>query len=994
MDRSPSNQTFVRDLGVLFQAGAIGGLSDRELLGHFAARSGDVAQRAFEAIVRRYGPMVLGVCRRVLGDVQLAEDAFQATFLVLALKAGAIRKPDSLGPWLHGVAGRIARRARDARPPVAQRVEALPDLAAGGEESFRSDVFNALDEEIGRLPAAYRKAIVLCYLEGKTQEDAARALGWTKGTVSGRLARAKDLLRARLTRRGLTPSVGLFVGMLGEESYSATVPLSLATTTARIAQGVVLGRAETVAASAAVITLARGGLRALALGKLKVVAATLLMATSLVAGVAWTNAGPPGAEPAEQTALAPIPKRPRVVRASLISKLEPREAPLPKGARLRLGTTRLRHEEPIQRITISPDGKALASISAGGVNLHFWDMATGEASTRHPNLKDANDAGRVAYSPDGTRLAICKRGGVIVLVDPATGTEHFRAHASQHEVREIAFAPDGKMLATISEEEAFVRLWEVSSGKLQQTITPDFPSVRLGPVTFSPDGRKLALVAVTTTSAADPSQLCVWEIETGRWTSRITASAHPISGLVFSADGDHLISAGNRYFEEPGRDLWKSVPELQVWDLRTGNMQRDVALGKLEAISSIALSRDGSFLVSLHPDRLIAWNMPGWNLRRMIPIDPVSPQTGNVGLALSSDNRSVAVYRSNKIRLWDIATGKALIDDLDSHTSAIRSVTVDPAGRMIATGDSGGQTRLWDARLGKYIGSPGVKSSGVLGSLKFSPNGVDLLVTANHRDVETDRIGGKVCLWDTIRKEFRFELKFDDPVFAAAFSPDGSRVAIADWRNDRRPINHDLSKPLTNSVRIIDARTGEKKLELSGLTGSTHAVGFASDGRSLATLTLDGVVRFWDPATARETRQVRVPVGRWLHDIAIAPDLSSAVVCDYLEPVKIYDLKTGDLRQSLKVANGFGIHACFSPDGRMVASALQMNDRTNGMGQSIRLWRVDDGQEVLQLEPGYPHVFSMAFSPDGKSLVTGMNDTTTLVWDVSAAYVAKPAKAD
>src|SRR3954452_22671260 len=111
MKRGPS-QTFVRDLDILYQVGTVGGLADRELLSHFATRDSVAAQQAFEAIVHRHGPTVLGVCRRVLGDEHTAEDAFQATFLVLALKADAIRKRDSLGPWLHGVATRLSRRAR------------------------------------------------------------------------------------------------------------------------------------------------------------------------------------------------------------------------------------------------------------------------------------------------------------------------------------------------------------------------------------------------------------------------------------------------------------------------------------------------------------------------------------------------------------------------------------------------------------------------------------------------------------------------------------------------------------------------------------------------------------------------------------------------------------------------------------------------------------------------------------------------------------------
>ena len=182
------------DISVLFLVGAVGGMSDEQLLEKFAAESEADRQIAFEAIVRRHGPMVLGVCRRILRHEQDAEDAFQATFMVLALRAGMVRKRKSLGPWLHGVAARIARRAQLV---TRQRQEQPipPDVVEVREEGNQSvaDFEKALDIEVSRLPEKYRLPIVLCYLEGKTQNAAAHELGWPKGTVSGRLARCQRL---------------------------------------------------------------------------------------------------------------------------------------------------------------------------------------------------------------------------------------------------------------------------------------------------------------------------------------------------------------------------------------------------------------------------------------------------------------------------------------------------------------------------------------------------------------------------------------------------------------------------------------------------------------------------------------------------------------------------------------------------------------------------------------------------------------------------------
>jgi RNA polymerase sigma factor (sigma-70 family) len=179
-------------------AAGAGPPSDAQLLRRFAA---DRDQAAFAALVKRRGPLVLAVCGRVLGTVQDAEDAFQATFLVLARKAGSIRDPELLGNWLYGVASRIARKARarvSKRQMHERQVRLLPSLQAAPVPEI-DDLGPVLDAELGRPPEEYRAALVLCYLEGRTNEEAARLPRWPTGTLKGRLARARDLPRSRLS---------------------------------------------------------------------------------------------------------------------------------------------------------------------------------------------------------------------------------------------------------------------------------------------------------------------------------------------------------------------------------------------------------------------------------------------------------------------------------------------------------------------------------------------------------------------------------------------------------------------------------------------------------------------------------------------------------------------------------------------------------------------------------------------------------------------------
>jgi RNA polymerase sigma factor (sigma-70 family) len=271
----------------LVAAESDGDSTDRQLLQRFA---GQREEAAFAALVQRHGPMVLGVCQRVLHDPHDADDAFQATFLVLARKAGSLAKPEKLANWLYGVACRTAARAKSeaARRRMHERqltdmpsAEARPDSA----ESFH-ELRPVLDEELSRLPDKYRAPLVLCYLEGKTYTEAAQVLGWAEGTVSGRLARARELLRGRLTRRGLTLSAGAFGPALSQTVAPAAMPQALADTTARAAM---LFAAGSAAAGAGIVpapaaALAEGVLQTMFVTRRKIVAILVLTSSLLATG--------------------------------------------------------------------------------------------------------------------------------------------------------------------------------------------------------------------------------------------------------------------------------------------------------------------------------------------------------------------------------------------------------------------------------------------------------------------------------------------------------------------------------------------------------------------------------------------------------------------------------------------------------------------------------------------------------------------------------------
>jgi RNA polymerase sigma factor (sigma-70 family) len=252
------------------------GRTDAQLLERFA-RARDEA--AFELLLRRHGPMVLGVCRRVLRQEQDAEDAFQATFLTLARKAGSIGKGEALAGWLARVAYRAALRARSAaqRCPAAGLAEPEPPAAGPAGDRVEQDVRPILDEELQRLPEKYRTPVVLCYLEGVSYEEAARRLGWPAGTVATRLRRARELLRRRLARRGLAVSAGAAVPLLTQAAAPAEVPAALLGVALDVAR---LGPAG--GATARALALSEGVCRTMVTNKLRAAAAALGLTVALL----------------------------------------------------------------------------------------------------------------------------------------------------------------------------------------------------------------------------------------------------------------------------------------------------------------------------------------------------------------------------------------------------------------------------------------------------------------------------------------------------------------------------------------------------------------------------------------------------------------------------------------------------------------------------------------------------------------------------------------
>jgi RNA polymerase sigma factor (sigma-70 family) len=309
--------TVLPQLQRIFHGGTLAGMTDGQLLERFAARNDEAA---FEALLARHGPLVLTVCRNLLRDRDDVEDAFQATLLVLVRKAGSIRLEASLGPWIYSVAYRVAIRARANRILRTSRENTVADLdpQAPSGDLDGHDVSPLLHDELARLPERLRAPIVLCYLQGLTHESAAEQLCWPVGTVRSRMARARTLLRERLTRKGVALSAGFLIGS-SRQTNAAMIPRVLADETTQAAMRVAAGQAAVAGVlSTRAAALMEGVLMAMKLTKLKAVATVALVPGFVLVGWVALAVQAPGHEPDRA-----VPTNPR--------QSEQAEAPTPES---------------------------------------------------------------------------------------------------------------------------------------------------------------------------------------------------------------------------------------------------------------------------------------------------------------------------------------------------------------------------------------------------------------------------------------------------------------------------------------------------------------------------------------------------------------------------------------------------------------------------------------------------------------------------------------
>jgi RNA polymerase sigma factor (sigma-70 family) len=418
------------DLDRIFRGETVSGLSEWQLLERYLDGRDEIA---FEAIVARHGPMVMGVCRRMLADHTDVDDAFQATFLVLVRRARHLGPSDAIGPWLHGVAARVAMRSRSEAARRRRTEPISTDVTATADKRTPEDreIGEVVDQELGRLPIKYRLPIVLCYLEGQTHEEAARQLKWPIGTVKGRLARARDLLRSRLMRRGLTPSVAALTLVLARES-SAALSHELLDRTVRSSMKIALGQATAQVVSASITSLVEGVLTSMLLNTFKWAGMAVL-----VCGLAFTSVGVMARQssaPKSEETLPAIKTLAVNAESEKTAPISPNNVTGPKAAA---------SNEPPKLADLRQELLKAAKIEWEQAYKDYLGTNTGldRAYQASKRLMDAEEA--VAISPDEKRSAI---KGQFERIRVLARTQHSHPTSSEVQLAQLrAYAAEAEL---------------------------------------------------------------------------------------------------------------------------------------------------------------------------------------------------------------------------------------------------------------------------------------------------------------------------------------------------------------------------------------------------------------------------------------------------------------------------------------------------------------------------------------------------------------------
>ena len=940
----------------------VGRLTDRQLLERFVQRRDEAA---FEVLVHRHGPMVWRVCRLLLHNAQDCEDACQATFLVLVRKAGSVARPELLGNWLYGVAWRVAGRIRKTvgrrqahERPGAEALARQAEGATGG-----TDWMADLHEELHRLPASYRRPLVLCYLEGRTNEEVARQLGCPLGTLKVRLMRGRDMLRARLARRGLALSPGVLASALSSGANEA-LPASMVETTVKA--GLLFAAGRAVAAGAPgprAVALTNGVLQAMWWAKVKALAAVLFTVGLCATSGGWLVFGPTAAPAAPNrelpgdhaTASRPEPEVPKPAQAPERPaggrRLPPGgDAPVTqarlsraclhadqhawyfRGKQFILAADKGELPTGLAQALLGPEGKAARIVGAWDLDAVKGQLvltalvADGKPGPKEVRLGigpaglirvNVEKAGQYDLMSFEDKLHVPGPGEIFPIYDFANridleflqGAWDLRSSEADGKALE-ASALKGSQILVKGNAITLVFQGATSRGTFQ---LDSVPTPRTLDVTFTEGPEK------------GNKYLGIYELQEDTWRfCRAPSGKGRPAAFAGKAGSGHVLETRGRVTESaagppsPSGERGGKPPEGRVAALikQLGDddfERREAASKALDQIGEDALPE----------------------LRRA-----ERSSDAEVG------RRAAAVIQAIGGRVF------VEVRRFTGHTDGVITVAVSPDGRRALSGAWGGQAdhtvRLWDLATAKEIHQLEGHTHGITG-VAFSPDGKRALSAG---------LDTTVRLWDLeCGKELKCLKGHKAEAFAVAFTPDGKSA---------------VSGAHEEPIHVWDLEKGEIRRTLRGHTGAARSLAFSPDGRLLASSGFDGAVCVWEFESGKLVHRLAVTDSAVAVFVAFSPDGGRLVTGSYDHSVKLWDVKTGKVLHRLE-GHTQPIHAvAFTTDGRKVLSA--------SLDKTVRLWDAASGTELHCYSGHSGEALGLSCTPDGRYVLSASYDKSVRIW--------------
>ena len=953
-------------------------------------------QAAFAELVRRHGGLVRAVCRRVLGDRPAVDDAWQATFLVLARRASALARVGSLAGWLHGVAYRTALNVRRAdRRRTAREAQARSAaVPAPDKQAIWRELQELVDAEVRRLPNLVQEVFIRCSLEDAGCNEVARELGLNEGTVRSRLARARRLLRGRLERRGVCLSALVALATVAVDR----VPAALAGKTADAVVRLAAGKTVTGLVSPHVLAMA-GRTGASLVRRIAVVVA-------LAAGMVGVALGQLPAKPADPPpAKAPMPAEQAKAADG---------DPLPAGALARFGTVRFRSASSVVALAFSPDGKRLASWGqTGQVGDRFglWDAGTGK-ELRSETTRD-RELMHLAWSADGRGLAVFQKdtthtatgshvpdlrlwefsaekpealprpgpaGPRVIVVNPGQVAQGISYDA-------VTLSADGRRLAAATMNGGQTGRVFVFDGKpaasladLKKLTSFDPPPARCRAISFTPDGKHVVALCRTEEGVSSAATtIVVWDPD-GKIARTVTTPAVTSQGSRFTfATSDHVGAIG------------LEAGDTEIVDLRSG-ARRTVATGHKGGTYAVAFSPDGRTLATAGRDgKVRASDVAAGKVLRVLGAHFSWPEV----IAFSADGKRVASGgQDGVIRVWDAAAGGESVPT-GGHGYGVwradisadgKTVVTEAGDRVIRVWDPAtgaerrrievGQTvmsarltpdgkhvvavvgewnsperslRVWDAATGADATPPGFPKTVVATGFQFTPDGTTLIA---HQD---DRLSAYA--WPAGTKKWAVEMPKPvnapgvNRVDSTAVSPDGrhfAAVAGRYWYREDKGMRFGYGAD--GIVDLFETATGKRVRRLVEAQQCFRAGTFAADGAFIHNGggTLPNDVR---GGKARETRA----------KLSAVDPLTGYLVREFGEPGRVDSFDTG-------------YTVALSADGKVLFKAT-------GIGE-VQAFEVATGAFRTAIVGHRDYLLALATPTDVRRVLSGSKDTTALLWDV------------